>query len=97
MSKFKKGTKPNQNIVKLLESLKMPIYDKEHNLLICLCYNKNIKGGKSVFDHGAFFQRMESAIQDSPPCLMYDASKRGVYILKTCLFPYDVKKGIRAI
>ena len=36
MSKFKKGTKPNQSIVKLLESLKMPIYDKEHNLYIFL-------------------------------------------------------------
>ena len=51
MSKFKKGTKPNQSIVKLLESLKMPIYDKEHNLYIY--FRAKARSNETGVEHAA--------------------------------------------
>ena len=34
MPKKKKGVEPNKTIVELLESIKMPLYDKTHNLFL---------------------------------------------------------------
>ena len=34
MPKKKKGVKPNKTIVELLKNIKVPIYDKTHNLYL---------------------------------------------------------------
>ena len=36
MPKKKKGVKPNKTIVELLESIKVPIYDKTHDYIYIL-------------------------------------------------------------
>ena len=51
MSKKKKGVKPNQTIVELLKKIKVPIYDKTHNLNIY--FKEKSKSNETGIEHAA--------------------------------------------
>ena len=51
MSKNKKGVKPNQTIVELLKKIKVPIYDKTHNLNIY--FKDKSKSNETGIEHAA--------------------------------------------
>ena len=51
MPKKKKGVEPNKTIVELLESIKMPIYDKNHDLF--LYFKAKSRSNETGVEHAA--------------------------------------------
>ena len=51
MPKKKKGVKPNKTIVELLQSVKVPIYDKTHNLY--LYFKEQARSNETGVEHAA--------------------------------------------
>ena len=53
-----------------------------------MCYNTNVKGGKSVFDHGAF---LVDGVSDSGFTALFDTNvSREMFFLISTLFPFCV-------
>ena len=80
MPKKKKGVEPNKTIVELLESIKTPIYDKNHDLF--LFFKAKSRSNETGVEHAA---KAYHGLQPSDVCLLVKG------INKPLLFKRDQK------
>ena len=97
MSKKKKGVKPNQTIVELLKKIKVPIYDKTHNLNIY--FKEKSKSNETGIEHAAKSYHglqpsdVEMLVKGISKPLLYVKDKKYKHVFNYYLKRKDDKKN----
>ena len=97
MSKKKKGVKPNQTIVELLKKIKVPIYDKTHNLNIY--FKEKSKSNETGIEHAAKSYHglqpsdVEMLVKGISKPLLYVKDKKFKHVFNYYLKRKDDKKN----
>ena len=97
MPKKKKGVKPNKTIVELLESIKVPIYDKTHNLY--LYFKVQARSNETGVEHAAKSYHglqpsdVEMLVKNISKPLLFAKDKRHKYVFNYYLKRKEDKKN----
>ena len=97
MPKKKKGVKPNKTIVELLESIKVPIYDKTHNLY--LYFKAQARSNETGVEHAAKSYHglqpsdVEMLVKNISKPLLFTKDKRHKHVFNYYLKRKEDKKN----